>query len=78
MFATTLSSDDTSPASGSPTPPFRSIRRTAAFAASSCTSLHATRAPYLANASAIPLPMFGPVPVTSATFPASDTSTANP
>jgi hypothetical protein len=37
-------------------------------------SLHATRAPY--RASAIPLPMLGPAPVTSATFPSSDMSTA--
>jgi hypothetical protein len=40
--------------------------------------LHATRAPYRASASAIPLPMFGPAPVTSATFPSSDTSNGCP
>lgn len=74
MFASTSSSTLTSPGTASPTPPLRSIRRTAALAASSSRSLHATRAPYRASASAIPLPMFGPAPVTSATFPSSDTS----
>src|SRR6266567_3620150 len=42
---------------------------------SSLTSLHATLAPYLARASATPLPMFGPTPVTSATLPSRETST---
>src|SRR5262245_52557673 len=55
-------------------PPLRSIRRTQAAAASGSRSLHATRAPYLASASAMPLPMLGPAPVTSATRPSSDTS----
>ena len=65
----------TSPDSASASPPLRSIRRTAALAASSTRSLHATCAPYRDSASAIPLPMFGPAPVTRATFPSSDTST---
>src|SRR5215468_730117 len=50
------------------------MRRTLARAASAEMSLQATLAPYRASASAIPLPMFGPAPVTSATFPSSDTS----
>src|SRR6266581_8968485 len=54
------------------------MRRTHAFAASAERSLQATLAPYLASASAIPLPMFGPAPVTSATFPASEMSTSLP
>jgi hypothetical protein len=48
------------------------------LAADSSMSLHATRAPYRDSASAIPLPMFGPAPVTSATFPSSDISTVRP
>src|SRR5580704_3462758 len=76
MFATTSASTLTSPCSARPTPPLRSRRRTAALAASNSRSLHATRAPYRDSASAIPLPMFGPAPVTSATFPESDTSKA--
>ena len=76
MFASTSASTLTSPDSAMATPPLRSIRRTAALAASKSRSLHATRAPYRDSASAIPLPMFGPAPVTSATFPSSDTSTA--
>jgi hypothetical protein len=78
MFASTSASTLTSPASAMPAPPLRSIRRTAAFAAGSSMSLHATRAPYRDSASAIPLPMFGPAPVTSATFPSSDISTVRP
>jgi hypothetical protein len=76
MFASTSCSTLTSPDSARPTPPLRSIRRTAALAAPKSRSLHATRAPYRDSASAIPLPMFGPAPVTSATFPSSDISTA--
>src|SRR5579863_9875369 len=38
------------------------------------TSLTATFAPYRASARAMPLPMFGPHPVTSATLPSSETS----
>src|SRR5579863_9639827 len=38
------------------------------------TSLTATFAPYRASARAMPLPMFGPQPVTSATLPSSETS----
>jgi hypothetical protein len=34
-------------------------------------------APYLASASATPLPMFGPQPVTSATLPSSEISTVD-
>src|SRR5690348_409351 len=41
------------------------------------TSLTATFAPYLASASAMPLPMFGPHPVTSATLPSSEISTVS-
>src|ERR1700730_7830344 len=56
-------------------PPFRSTRAMQASIDSLDTSLHATLAPYLASASATPLPMFGPTPVTSATLPSRDTST---
>src|ERR1700722_1801150 len=56
-------------------PPFRSTRAMQASIASADTSLHATLAPYLASASATPLPIFGPTPVTSATLPSRDTST---
>ena len=56
-------------------PPFRSTRAMQASIDSADTSLHATLAPYLASASATPLPMFGPTPVTSATLPSRDTST---
>src|SRR5258708_23643997 len=55
-------------------PPPRSIRRTHASAASARMSLHATLAPYFESASAMPLPMLGPVPVTSATLPSSEIS----
>ena len=70
----TSSSSLTSPVTAIATPSLRSMRRTHAFAASAERSLQATLAPYLASASAIPLPMFGPAPVTSATFPASEIS----
>src|SRR5439155_2373732 len=55
-------------------PPARSSRRTQASAASGRRSLQATLAPYRDRASAMPLPMLGPVPVTSATLPARETS----
>src|SRR6202034_4251340 len=42
------------------------------------TSLTATFAPYLDRARAMPLPMFGPQPVTSATLPSSETSNVIP
>jgi hypothetical protein len=45
MFASTSASTLTSPDNASPVPPLRSIRRTAAFAASGTRSLHATFAP---------------------------------
>ncbi len=45
MFASTSASTLTSPDSAMPVPPLRSIRRTAAFAASRSRSLHATFAP---------------------------------
>src|SRR5262252_3558758 len=48
-----------------------------ALTAASFTSLQATLAPYFARASAIPLPMLGPTPVTRATLPSSEISTVN-
>src|SRR5215467_14504464 len=48
-----------------------------ALIAASFTSLQATLAPYFARASAIPLPMLGPTPVTRATLPSSEISTVN-
>src|SRR5215475_12526828 len=51
------------------------MRAMQALIDASSTSLQATFAPYLASASAMPLPMLGPTPVTSATLPASETST---
>src|SRR5580698_9423692 len=71
----TVASSVTSPGAAMASPPFRSIRAMQASIDSFDTSLHATLAPYLASASATPLPMFGPTPVTSATLPSRDTST---
>src|SRR6202020_3686317 len=71
----TAASSVTSPGAAMASPPFRSIRAMQASIDSLDTSLHATLAPYLASASATPLPMFGPTPVTSATLPSRDTST---
>src|ERR1700691_5277576 len=71
----TVASSVTSPGAAMASPPFRSIRAMQASIDSLDTSLHATLAPYLASASATPLPMLGPTPVTSATLPSRDTST---
>ncbi len=71
----TVASSVTSPGAAMASPPFLSTRAMQASIDSLETSLHATFAPYLASASATPLPMFGPTPVTSATLPSRDIST---
>src|SRR2546430_1159144 len=55
-------------------PPAGPSRRTRASRPSGRRSLQATLAPYRDRASAMPLPMLGPVPVTSATLPAREPS----
>jgi hypothetical protein len=72
----TVSSSVTSPGAAIAVPPLRSILAMHASIDSLDTSLTATFAPYLASARAMPLPMFGPHPVTSATLPSSETSNA--
>src|SRR5215469_4928054 len=71
----TAASSVTSPGAAIASPPLRSIRAMQALIDASSRSLQATFAPYRASASAMPLPMFGPTPVTSATLPARETST---
>src|ERR1700761_7942871 len=78
MYPLTGSSSVTSPGAAIAVPPLRSIRAMHASIDSLDTSLTATFAPYLARARAMPLPMFGPQPVTSATLPSSETSTVIP